>query len=214
MRQRKKKLNRSRVAIIFAALFYGAYVVVYWIVFPHTYGTRLQLSDWLFKNPDKLITLIQDPNAFLMSEGKLWAFKILLDVLWIGFTASLFYFAWGIHNRKPQYHPKAVVRDREAYLQALEINERIHMCGYHDTKGTKTAVRNVMEHLRNESAFGAGTDAVIACEQEIAQCLQTIADTIVALSDEATAEKAQTIILENCKTIQSKLKLRTELKKR
>ena len=85
---------------------------------------------------------------------------------------------------------------------------------YNVTREVKTAVRNVMEYLRNESDFGIGDNSVIACEREIANCLKTIENNIPALCNTKTMGKTEKIIIENCKTILINLKLRTERKKR
>ena len=71
-----------------------------------------------------------------------------------------------------------------------------------------------MEHLKNESAFGIGSDSVIACETDIAKCLNEIEGNVQALFDDKTAKEAGDVIVANCKTIQTKLKIRTEMKKR
>ena len=71
-----------------------------------------------------------------------------------------------------------------------------------------------MEHLRDESAFGIGNDSVIACETDIAKCLKEIEGNIQALYDDKTAKEAGAVIVANCKTIQTKLKIRTAMKKR
>lgn len=98
--------------------------------------------------------------------------------------------------------------------KALQINEEIKAHEYNVTREVKTAVRNVMEYLRNESDFGVGDNSVIACERKIANCLKTIENNIPALCNTKTMGKTEKIIIENCKTIQINLKLRTERKKR
>ena len=188
--------------------------MVYLIIFPDAYGTGLHLNNWLFNNPEHLLSILQNPGKALLSTGKLWAWKILLYILWTGFIASLFYLGWTIQNKKPEYHPQAVLRGREPYQKALQINEEIKVHEYNVTREVKTAVRNVMEYLRNESDFGIGDNSVIACEREIANCLKTIENNIPALCNTKTMGKTEKIIIENCKTILINLKLRTERKKR
>ena len=117
-------------------------------------------------------------------------------------------------KQKPEYHPQAVLRGKEPYQKALQINEEIKAHEYNVTREVKTAVRNVMEYLRNESDFGIGDNSVIACEREIANCLKTIENNIPASCNTKTMGKTEKIIIENCKTILINLKLRTERKKR
>ena len=211
----KKKKNFTLIGLhfYFQLFFYAIYAVVYLIIFPDAYGTGLHLNNWLFNNPEHLLSILQNPGKVLLSTGKLWAWKILLYILWTGFIASLFYLGWTIQNKKPEYHPQAVLRGREPYQKALQINEEIKAHEYNVTREVKTAVRNVMEYLRNESDFGIGDNSVIACEREIANCLKTIENNIPALCNTKTMGKTEKIIIENCKTILINLKLRTERKK-
>ena len=211
---KRKKFHLNRIAFLFPIIFYAIYAVVYLIIFPDAYGTGLHLNNWLFNNPEHLLSILQNPGKVLLSTGKLWAWKILLYILWTGFIASLFYLGWTIQNKKPEYHPQAVLRGREPYQKALQINEEIKAHEYNVTREVKTAVRNVMEYLRNESDFGIGDNSVIACEREIANCLKTIENNIPALCNTKTMGKTEKIIIENCKTILINLKLRTERKKR
>lgn len=92
-------------------------------------------------------------------------------------------------KQKPEYHPQAVLRGREPYQKALQINEEIKAHEYNVTREVKTAVRNVMEYLRNESDFGVGDNSVIACERKIANCLKTIENNIPALCNTKTMGK-------------------------
>ena len=175
---KRKKFHLNRIAFLFPIIFYAIYAVVYLIIFPDAYGTGLHLNNWLFNNPEHLLSILQNPGKVILSTGKLWAWKILL------------------------------------YQKALQINEEIKAHEYNVTREVKTAVRNVMEYLRNESDFGVGDNSVIACERKIANCLKTIENNIPALCNTKTMGKTEKIIIENCKTIQINLKLRTERKKR
>lgn len=124
---------------------------------------------------------------------------------------ALCFIRYRIKNKKPKYNVNAVFKDNEAYLKAIEINEVIQKTG---NREVKNAIRNVMEHLRNESSFGMGSDLVISCETDIARCLEQIENHMQDLFGEETSKQAEEIILTNCKTIQAKLKMRMELKKR
>ena len=110
---KRKKFHLNRIAFLFPIIFYAIYAVVYLIIFPDAYGTGLHLNNWLFNNPEHLLSILQNPGKVLLSTGKLWAWKILLYILWTGFIASLFYLGWTIQNKKPEYHPQAVLSRRE-----------------------------------------------------------------------------------------------------
>lgn len=136
-----------------------------------------------------------------------------LDIL-IAF-AAVFSVEWFLHNKKPKYNAKAKLKDHDPYMKMLEIYEELkENTGDNDADAVKTAVRNTMERLRNESSFGIGDQPVMKCEIEIAKCLNKIKRKIHDLSDDKTAKEAETAIIKNCGKIQKDLTIRTELKKR
>ena len=135
-------------------------------------------------------------------------------VLWVAFIASLFNLGRIIQNKKANYNINAVLKNKEPYLKMMEINESISRISNPDVNKARTAVRNIMEHLRNETDFGIGNDAAIACERDIARCINAIEENIRALYNEKTAKESADVIIEDCKTIQARLKIRTEMKKR
>lgn len=209
-----KKSDFRWVAFVLPVVIFAVYVILYLIILPNMYGKGISIGKWLFNNPEKILDVLQDQNAVFLPIYKIWALKIFMYLLWIGFIASLFNLGRTIQNKKPEYNIKAIVRGKEPYLKAMEINESIKASRCRDANTAKTAVRNVMEHLRNESAFGMGSDAVIACETDIVKCLNEIEGNVQALFDDKTAKEAGDVIIANCKTIQTKLKIRAEMKKK
>lgn len=209
-----KKSDFRWVAFLLPAVIFVIYVVLYLIIIPNAYGKGISLGKWLFNNPEDILRVLQDQNAVFTPIYKILALKIFMYILWIAFIASLFNMGRTIQNKKPEYNINAIIKDKEPYLKAMEINEAIKGITSTDINQAKTAVRNVMEHLRNESSFGIGNDSVINCERDIAKCLHAIEGNIQALYNEKTAKESADIITENCKTIQTKLKIRIELKKR
>ena len=209
-----KKSDFRWVAFVLPVVIFAIYVILYLVILPNAYGKGVSLGNWLFNNPEKILDVLQDQNAVLLPIYKIWTLKILMYLLWVGFIASLFNLGRTIQNKKPEYNIKAIVRDKEPYLKAMEINESVKASRCRDANAAKTAIRNVMEHLKNESAFGIGSDSVIACETDIAKCLNEIEGNVQALFDDKTAKEAGDVFVANCKTIQTKLKIRTEMKKR
>lgn len=209
-----KKSDFRWVAFVLPVVIFAVYVILYLIILPNMYGKGITIGKWLFNNPEKILDVLKDQNAVFLPIYKIWALKIFMYLLWIGFIASLFNLGRTIQNKKPEYNIKAIVRGKEPYLKAMEINESIKASRCRDANTAKTDVRNVMEHLRNESAFGIGSDAVIACETDIVKCLNEIEGNVRALFDDKTAKEAGDVIVANCKTIQTKLKIRTEMKKK
>ena len=122
-------------------------------------------------------------------------------------------FSFGLGKKKKEkISPE--LKGQEPYLKLTEMYGTMKMPQCHGTDIAKMSVRNLMEKLRNESPFGQGKEAVILCENEIAACLNEIAENIDGLFDDAIAKEASEVIVINCKTVQAKLKVRTELKKK
>lgn len=209
-----KKSDFRWIAFVLPIVIFAVYVVLYLIILPNAYGKGISLGKWLLANPEKILDVLQDQNAVFLPVYKIWALKIFMYLLWIGFIASLFNLGRTIQNKKPEYNIKAILRDKEPYIKAMEINEAIKGVNCRDANMAKTAMRNVMEHLKNESAFGIGSDSVIACESDIAKCLNEIEGNVQALYDDRLAKDAGAVIVANCKTIQTKLKIRSEMKKK
>ena len=107
-----------------------------------------------------------------------------------------------IHEKKQVYNNSAILHGKEAYMKALVL-----YTGVNDGNNREaiTAMRSVMEHLRNESDFGYGSDEVIASENKIHGYLMDIENNIHRMEFEE--------IIKNCKKIHSELKIRMELKK-
>lgn len=209
-----KKSDFRWVAFVLPVVIFAVYVILYLIIIPNAYGKGISIGKWIFNNPEQILEVLQNQNAVFLPIYKIWALKIFMYLLWIGFIASLYNLGQTIQNKKPEYNIKAIIREREPYLKAMEINEAVKGSRCRDANAAKIAVRNVMEHLKNESAFGIGSDSVIACETDIAKCLNEIEGNVQALYDDKTAKAAGDVIVANCKTIQTKLKIRTEMKKR
>ncbi len=119
----------------------------------------------------------------------------------------------GFHKkRQEKFQP--VLKEREPYSKTVELYSMVKMPRCNVTPEAKTLVRSLMERLKNESPFGYGDNAVIACENDIARCLEEIEQNIEGLFDLELAKEASDVIVINCRTIQAKLKVRTQLKRK
>ena len=202
------------VAYILPVVIFLIIVVIYMVFLPKWYGKALNLGNWLVSNPEEILDFVQDPNAVFAKTYAIWGFKVLMWILSASFIASLFNLGRTLQNKKPDYNMNALMRDKEPFIKAMEINEEARYIKLSEAAKAKTAIRNVMEKLRNESAFGFGNDSVARCENDIVRSLQNIEQCLQALGEEKTVKEAAQIIIEDCKTIQNKLKVRTELKKK
>lgn len=161
-----------------------------------------------------LLRFLTNPEGYIQAITIVRVLKALSYIVAGGFIASLYVLGKRLQNKKPEYNVQAVAKNQDAYLKAMELYEAIKNCPSNEAKDAKTAVRNVMESLRSESDFGYGSNAVIACETDIVRLLQVIEGNIQALFDERTAVTAGKVITDSCSTLQSKLKIRKELKKK
>lgn len=209
-----KKRDCRWLSFVLPIVIFTIYVILYLIIIPDIYGNEISLEKWLFNNPEIIVEVFQNKNTEVIPIYKIWALKIFVYLLWMGFIASLFNLGRTIQNKKPEYNVNAALRDKDAYLKAMKIYEEVKGTNCREANAAKIEVRNVMEHLYNESAFGVGNDSVIACEHDIACYLNEIEDNIQALYDDKNAKQAGDVVVANCKKIQAKLRIRTEMKKK
>ncbi len=202
------------VAFLLPIVIFVIYMILYLAILPNVYGKGVSIGQWLFSSPEEVLEVLQDQNAVFTGVYTIWAVKFVMYLLWIFFIASLVNLSRVLHNTRPEYNVNAVMRDQEPYLKATEIYEVLKNSSCKDASRAKTAVRNITERLKNECAFGIGNDTVIACEMDIARCLKEIEGNIQALFDDKTAGQAGDVVVSNCNTIQAKLRIRTELKKK
>ena len=77
---KRKKFHLNRIAFLFPIIFYAIYAVVYLIIFPDAYGTGLHLNNWLFNNPEHLLSILQNPgkeNFIIYFMDRIHCFIIL-----------------------------------------------------------------------------------------------------------------------------------------
>lgn len=213
-RLRKPKSDFPWAAFLLPVIIAGVYLVLYFFVPLNIYGKAVGPLYWLLEGPDKFMQMFQESDKEPVPAYIIWVMKIAAYLLWAGFIASVFNLGRILHNRKPQYNDGGMLRDNGAYLKAVQIKETVNLAKYKEADKAKAAVRHMAERLKNESTFGVGSDAVISCENEIANCLEEIEENVKALSDKKTAGNAAEVIVADCKKIQAKLKIRTEMKKR
>jgi len=202
------------VAFVLPIIFFVSYVVIYMLLLPRIYGKGISVTNWILSHPDELLETLQDENYVFVSIYKIWAIKLGMYALWIAFVASLINLGRVIQYKKPEHNIAAQTVGKEAYLLALESYEFAKNASCDNADEAKRALRIVTEKLKNESSFGVGNESVIRCEADIVRCLRSIHENVQALGDNRTAKQAGDIIVEDCKTIQNKLRIRAELKKK
>lgn len=157
--------------------------------------------------------LIIIPNSYEKAVS-LIALKIFNWILVVGFITSLYFIGRTIHFKKSETNPNAVLIENMPYLRSIEILDEVKQIQNMYSKQVIPFVKRLNERLKNESSFGIGNNNVINCENEIASMLDIIESNISALQNEKTAAVASRNISDCCKKIETKLKLRIELKKK
>ena len=190
------------------------YIVTYLVIIPNTYEKAVSLVEWLFTNPMEIAESLKDPYMLLTPIYKVYALKIFNWFLVAGFITSLYFIGRTIHFKKPETNPNAVLTGNAPYLRSIEILEEIKQIQNTYSKQVLPLVKHLNERLKNESSFGIGNNNVINCENEIASMIDIIESNISALQNEKTAAVASRNISACCKKIDTKLKLRIELKKK
>lgn len=190
------------------------YIVTYLIIIPNSYEKAVSLIEWLFTNPMEIAESLKDPYTLLTPIYKVYALKIFNWILVAGFITSLYFIGRTIHFKKPETNPNAILTGDIPYLRSIEILEEVKQIQNAHSKQVLPLVKRLNEHLKNESSFGVGSNNVVNCENEIASILDIIESNISALQNEKTAAVASRNISACCKKIDTKLKLRIELKKK
>lgn len=191
-----------------------AWIIVHVVLVPEAYSKAVSLIEWFSSKPTALVKAVKD-----FSGGGIPGYKVILLIVYnwltiVGLFVSLFFIGRAIQNKRPKRNVKGRLQGKEPYLMTMELLEEIKMIGSDKAEKAVKAVRLLNDRLKNESAFGEGTDAVIDCENEIEKYLQSVKKMIPDLRQEATADEAGQNIELYCQKCMAKLKARIELKKR
>lgn len=215
----KKKFPLWGICLIALAIVI-VWIIIYAIIIPILYGKFIFVTKWLLEEFDfnELIEAIKNTITDADKVGTAFVTALIfLAVNWIlfaGLIATLFWLGFRLHFDKAPISENAKLTCKDPSLKAMALREEITLISGQDVSAARAAVHSVYERLKNESDFGSGKDAVINCENEIADCLDAIEAAIPALSNADTNAEATATIETNCKKIMGKLKIRLELKKR
>ena len=197
------------IAYLLPIFFVIVYLLIFFVLPPKIYEKGLSVGAWLTKNPSAIIDFLSDKKA-LVPLYEIWCIKIVFYILIAGVIASLFFLGWVLQNKTPNHHVDAIYIGKDVYLKIIEINSEVQ--GMNDIDSTtKREVQIIADKLKNESDFGFGDKSVINLENEIANCIANMED---ILNNNIDINKAQEEMLDICGKIKTKLKMRSELKKR
>ena len=215
----KKKFPLWGICLVALAIVI-VWITIYAIIIPILYGKFIFVTKWLVQEFDfnELVgaigDTISDPNKVGTALVTGIIFLAVNWILFAGLIATLFWLGFRLHFDKAPISENARLTGKEPSLKAMSLRDEITLISGQDVSAAKQAVYSVYERLKNESDFGSGKDAVINCENEIADCFDAIEAAIPALGNADTNAEATATIEMNCKKIMGKLKTRVELKKR
>ena len=215
----KKKFPLWGICLIALAIVI-VWIIIFAIIIPILYGKFIFVTKWVLEEFDfnELISAIKETITDADKVGKALVTGIIfLAVNWIlfaGLIVTLFWLGFRLHFDKAPISENAKLTCKDPSIKAMSLREEIAAVSGQDVSAARAAVHSVYERLKNESDFGSGKDAVINCENEIADCLDAIEAAIPALSNADTNAEATATIETNCKKIMGKLKIRVELKKK
>ncbi len=196
------------------ALIAALWLIVYLIIIPITYGNAVSFVEWIIADPTAIIDALKDSSNILTPIYKIILLKIFNYATLIALITSLFFIGRSIQNQKSKINSNAKLVEKEPYTITIGLLEEIKMIREHDVTAARNAVSLLNERLKNESAFGEGSDTVIHCENEIAGYLKAIKGLIPGLYDINTLEETTQNIETLCQRCMAKLKVRIELKKK
>lgn len=195
-------------------LFIG--VAAYFVILPKQYGKVVSLVQWLFSDPQNIMETLSEPQAVLPHLYSIWGTRVFWWIWLAALAASLFWVGKQLHAKPEPTAEHALLTKKEAYVLILDVGaalkQRKTQTGGKQWDGLLASVKRLEEKLSVESDFGYGTEAVIACENQIAQQLQFLLDCSGKLDSDDSAAVMQSMELA-IQTIHSLLRKRTELKK-
>lgn len=211
----KKVLNKFVFFIPVIILLVG--VIAYFIVVPNLYGRVVSFVDWLFTDPQNIISTLRDPNAVLQQVNSIIGMRIFWWVWLTGLITSLFFVGKQLQSKPEPSAPNAILTKKEPYLMIQDVIETLKQVKTHTSSQQLDsliyAIKRLEEKLSVESDFGYGKNTVISCENNIARQIQFLVDTARCVENGDFEEnlKAMNVAIMN---INSLLRRRIELKKR
>lgn len=192
-------------------------IVAYFIVVPNIYGRVVSFVDWLFTDPQNIISTLRDPNTVLPQVNSIIGMRIFWWVWLVGLISSLFFVGKQLQSKPEPNAQNAILTKKEPYLMIQDVTDALKQVKVHNhseqLESLIYSVKKLEERLSVESDFGYGKNAVTSCENNIARQIQFLIDIAPCIENGNFEEnlKAMNTAIMN---INSLLRRRIELKKR
>lgn len=211
----KDVMKKLIFAIPVFILFVG--IVAYFIVVPKDYSRVISFFDWLFTDPQNIVDTLHDSRIVMAQINSIIGIRIFWWVWLAAFIASLFFVGKQFQTKPAPDAPNAILTKKEPYLMIQDVMDALKQVKKRSSSKQLDsliyAVKRLEEKLSVESDFGYGNTAVIHCENNIANQLQFLLDTVSCVENgnfEQNLDAMSTAVT----NINSLLRKRTELKKR
>lgn len=211
----KDVMKKLIFAIPVFILFVG--IVAYFIVVPKDYSRVISFFDWLFTDPQNIVDTLHDSHIVMAQINSIIGIRIFWWVWLAAFIASLFFVGKQFQTKPAPDAPNAILTKKEPYLMIQDVVDALKQVKKRSSSKQLDsliyAVKRLEEKLSVESDFGYGNTAVIHCENNIANQLQFLLDTVSCVENgnfEQNLDAMSTAVT----NINSLLRKRTELKKR
>lgn len=211
----KDVMKKLIFAIPVFILFVG--IVAYFIVVPKDYSRVISFFDWLFTDPQNIVDTLHDSHIVMAQINSIIGIRIFWWVWLAAFIASLFFVGKQFQTKPAPDAPNAILTKKEPYLMIQDVMDALKQVKKRSSSKQLDsliyAVKRLEEKLSVESDFGYGNTAVIHCENNIANQLQFLLDTVSCVENgnfEQNLDAMSTAVT----NINSLLRKRTELKKR
>lgn len=211
----KDVMKKLIFAIPVFILFVG--IVAYFTVVPKDYSRVISFFDWLFTDPQNIVDTLHDSHIVMAQINSIIGIRIFWWVWLAAFIASLFFVGKQFQTKPAPDAPNAILTKKEPYLMIQDVVDALKQVKKRSSSKQLDsliyAVKRLEEKLSVESDFGYGNTAVIHCENNIANQLQFLLDTVSCVENgnfEQNLDAMSTAVT----NINSLLRKRTELKKR
>lgn len=211
----KDVMKKLIFAIPVFILFVG--IVAYFIVVPKDYSRVISFFDWLFTDPQNIVDTLHDSHIVMAQINSIIGIRIFWWVWLAAFIASLFFVGKQFQTKPAPDAPNAILTKKEPYLMIQDVVDALKQVKKRSSSKQLDsliyAVKRLEEKLSVESDFGYGNTAVIHCENNIANQLQFLLDTVSCVENgnfEQNLDAMSTAVT----NINSLLRKRIELKKR
>lgn len=211
----KKVISKFVFLIPIMLLLIGA--AMYFITVPEKCGNVISLNDLLFTDPQKVIDTLCAPNVGSSKANSFIGLQVFWRIWLVGLIVSLFFVGKRLQAKTAPIAVNAILTNKEPYLMIQDVTDALEQLKIRKSSKQLDSliyeVKKLEEKLSIESEFGYGKCAVINCENDIAQQIQFLLDTVPCIENGDFKKKIM-VMNTAVMNINSLLRRRTELKMR